>query len=168
MADLARILALPAPRSFGPGTSPAGGLLRPIRSGRADEAAGNNLPTESVRLADAAEEATAQAKRFRFRVYDGASRDAQAGELQRDQASVAGNRPKVAAVARDQVNAGSAEADPAEPKAIATFLAQLIAQQQLGQGLHAPPVKAADLAYRRAGAEPRIDIGSSARFSLAV
>ena len=168
MADLARILALPPPRSFLPGANSGGNQLRPIRSAHSDEAAANSLTIDS---AGQAEDATAQAKRFRFRVYDGTGRSGEPADLRhnpgRDPAQATANQPRVTAPT-GQAKAGDAAADPSEPKAIATFLAQLIAQERLGEGLHAPPVKAADLAYRRAGAEPSLDIGSPARFSLAV
>mgnify|MGYP001407015773 CR=1 FL=1 len=95
------------------------------------------------------------------------SRSTQSIDLQRDQARAAANRASVAAET-GPTTAGTDTAGQAEPKAIATFLAQLISQEQLGQGLYVPPVKTADIAYRRAGGEPSIDIGSPARFSLAV
>lgn len=164
MAELARILALPPPRSFIP--KPGGNQLRPIETVRAGASASNTL---TAGRADASDEASAQAKRFKFRVHDGASRNAQSSDLQRDQTQAATNRQRIAAEsARVQTPDDGTDAAASEPKGIATFLAQLISQEQLGQGLHAPPLQAADIAYRRAGGEPRLDIGSPARFSLAV
>jgi hypothetical protein len=179
MADLARILALPPPRSYGAAAHAAGRQLRPVEAARGDGAS-TGLP---VRQADGIEDpadlqSDGQAKRFRFRVYDGAGRDTQSTDLRPSQNGAANGRRGAASgpaaeASATQPPAGRPQNDPnasgrSEPKALATFLAQLIAQEQLGQGLHAPPVKAADIAYRRAGGEPSIDIGSPARFSLAV
>ena len=164
MAELARILALPAPRSFTP--KPTGNQLRPIETARAGGSTANTLTATQT---DASDEAGAQAKRFKFRVHDGAARNTQSSDLQRDQTQAAANRQRIAAEAnRAQTTAEGSDAAASEPKGIATFLAQLISQEQLGQGLHAPPLQAADIAYRRAGGEPTLDIGSPARFSLAV
>jgi hypothetical protein len=164
MAELARILALPPPRSFI--QKPGGNQLRPIDGLRAGGSAANSL---TAGPADASGEATAQAKRFRFRVQDGAARNTQSSDLQRDQTHAATNQQQIASEAeRTRSTPNGADAAASESKGIATFLAQLISQEQLGQGLHAPPLQAADVAYRRAGGEPRLDIGSPARFSLAV
>jgi hypothetical protein len=55
---------------------------------------------------------------------------------------------------RLQANSQPNNESAAEPKVLATFLAQLIAQERLPQGLHHPPIRAADIAYRQAGAAP--------------
>lgn len=164
MADLARILALPSPRSFGAAAKPAGNQLRPIADAR--DAGRDSLALGLV--AEGPEESAAQAKRFKFRIYDGVARGTPSADFLRDQASAASNRPHVETAESDRAGPSDRTPNQTAPKAVATFLAQLISQEQLGQGLHVPPLKAADLAYRRAGGEPRIDIGSPARFSLAV
>lgn len=162
MADLAPILALPPPQSFI--RKPAANQLRPIE-GRGGGAAATGVANGQ---ANAADEAGAQAKRFKFRVHDGVARNTQSSDLQREPSQAANNRQRIGVeAARTEASAEKTDADT-EPKGIATFLAQLISQEQLGAGLHAPPVRTADIAYRRAGGEPRLDIGSPARFSLAV
>ncbi len=184
MADLARILALPPPRSFGTATQAVARQLRPADTAGGGSA-GSGLPvapsetaTGSTDQESAGQESAGQAKRFRFRVYDGAGRDTQSADLQRYQNGAANGQARGASgpaggASGPQPQTGGRQdqagaAGRSEPKAVATFLAQLISQEQLGQGLHAPPIRAADIAYRRAGAEPSIEIGSPARFSLAV
>jgi hypothetical protein len=50
----------------------------------------------------------------------------------------------------------------------ATFSAQQISQEQLGIGLHVPPLQPADEAYRRAGAEPPLETEETASLLMAV
>jgi len=50
----------------------------------------------------------------------------------------------------------------------ATFSAQQISQEQLGIGLHVPPLQPADEAYRRAGAEPPQETEETASLLMAV
>ncbi|HVI88901.1 MAG TPA: hypothetical protein VM659_11385 [Dongiaceae bacterium] len=68
----------------------------------------------------------------------------------------------------EEQNAGQAETPQTQPTV--AFSAQQIAQEQLGAGLHAPPLQPADEAYRRAGAEPPLPSEESQPtfFALAV
>ncbi|HEX9447169.1 MAG TPA: hypothetical protein VF920_04290 [Dongiaceae bacterium] len=62
-----------------------------------------------------------------------------------------------------------AESDQGAPAAhpTATFSTQQISQEQLGIGLHVPPLQPADEAYRRAGAEPPLVTEQAAPLMLA-
>jgi hypothetical protein len=91
-------------------------------------------------------------------------------DQQADQASVstssrAGGQGENAV---EQQNADQAETP--QPQPTVAFTAQQIAQEQLGAGLHTPPLQPADEAYRRAGAEPPLPSEESAPtfFALAV
>jgi len=68
----------------------------------------------------------------------------------------------------EEQNAGQTETPQTQPTV--AFSAQQIAQEQLGAGLHAPPLQPADEAYRRAGAEPPLPSEESQPtfFALAV
>jgi len=65
----------------------------------------------------------------------------------------AGTRNQQRAV-QDEDQTSGETADTEQPQPTATFTTQQIAQEQLGIGLHMPPLQPADEAYRRAGAEP--------------
>ncbi|HVO04708.1 MAG TPA: hypothetical protein VMT54_21100 [Candidatus Cybelea sp.] len=136
MADLAQILLPPPPQHL------------PVRRG--------------YELALGADPATAddgRARRFRFRVYQG-------GESGNTNTNYDARRAGTAqgATGNDAVTqSGSAASSNAANRltagitsfgngASSAFLAQSIAQEQLGQGLHNPPNAAANTAYRTAAA----------------
>ena len=145
MSDLAQVLLLPPPQ-------PPQRLL-------AQQGASTRNATDLTVNADATNGGgNAQARRFRFRVYEGGN----SGET--------GTRydgPRVGAGRLSLVSNDAGGADGADAKssggrragdsprfisqASSPFLAQSIAQEQLGEGLHNPPVQAATVAYTRAG-----------------
>ena len=102
----------------------------------------------------------ARARRFRFRVYEGG--EAADANTQYN-ASRAGNAAGFArtGIGSDDSNALDAQCDAhGRPRfhfsrtassASSAFVAQSIAQEQLGEGLHNPPTAAAAAAYTRAG-----------------
>jgi hypothetical protein len=106
----------------------------------------------------------ARARRFRFRVYDGGNATATDPDPRRAnraaQSSAAStalnNATDLAAQGKTPDHARSAThylaGTKAGPGASSTFLAQAIAQEQLGGGLHNPPNDAAAAAYGRANA----------------
>jgi hypothetical protein len=157
MADLAQVLLLPAP------TLPqrfAAGL--PAREG-----------SELAVNADPQGGDTARAKRFRFRVYDGS----ESGAANNDAARRAGAQAALAGRAGATASDGAESATGSRTGtryaynrnsgsgASSAFLAQSIAQEQLGEGLHNPPNAAASAAYSRTGAalNPRISAGVDIR-----
>jgi len=93
-----------------------------------------------------------------------------AAEQQTEQAALAGSR---AGVQTDNPAAAQGSGDTtgtAQTQPTVTFTTQQIAQEQLGTGLHVPPLQPADEAYRRAGAEPPLPSEDSqpSLFALAV
>lgn len=70
----------------------------------------------------------------------------------------------------DIVDDEQVESQALGAQSTATFTAQRIAQENLGIGLHVPPLKPADEAYRRAGAEPPLqtEIADPSLFALAI
>jgi hypothetical protein len=170
MADVSRLL-LPPPSQF----ASAGGRTPLARIGEGKGEARDEQGL--VRAVDETADATsgARAKQFRFRVVDGGRSDQLAGNAelpartrpnQEGSAEAAGaNNNQTATNARGNQGSGVPLGTP-----LATFLAQLIAQEQLPQGLYDPPVKAADRAYRQAGGEPALSDGprSSPRYQIAV
>jgi hypothetical protein len=149
MADLAQVLLLPPPA--------------PQRS---------TLPArEATDLTVSAEAPTgdaARARRFRFRVYEGGDSG--------DAAQTATSRVGAGRITLVSDNASSAETD-ADASGLrrggtgtytrlsgnpsSAFLAQSIAQEQLGDGLYNPPNRQATLAYTRAATalQPRLSAG---------
>ncbi|MBL8709547.1 MAG: hypothetical protein JNL25_10160 [Rhodospirillaceae bacterium] len=189
MADIGRILYLPpplqpaaAPSSAAPGqNAKAGRSIAPT--------AGETIQRGVVAAIDGDPGASAggRSKQFRFRVYDGSRPDeALAGDnglpTRRTPTSRTGAaQEETTTRGRASLDAPSGEAARGGPGSnpgtgLATpssaFLAQLIAQEQLRPGLHDPPLRDADLAYRRAGGEPALGAEAGgpfrARFKLAV
>lgn len=160
MAEIGPLL-LPPPAAI------SGRSVTPARSRQSGE--------DSAYLAnvDAAADATsggAKAKQFRFRVVDGGRSDT-LGNAELPATTRQANPTEdsgQAALARDS-KTGSAKQIPLGTFS-APFMAQLIAQEQLQAGLHDPPVKQADRAYRQAGGEPALNDPDSAvaRFKIAV
>lgn len=66
----------------------------------------------------------------------------------------------------EEQNTGQTETP--QTQTTAAFSAQQISQEQLGAGLHTPPLQPADEAYRRAGAEPPLPSEQSAPTFFAV
>jgi hypothetical protein len=165
MADVSRLL-LPPPSTIG--RTP----LARIGEGKGDESRDDRSLIARV---DEAGDATSggRAKQFRFRVLDGGRSDQLAGNAElpartrpnQENAAEAVASSTQAAAARGRQGSGVPLGTP-----LATFLAQLIAQEQLPQGLYDPPVKAADRAYRQAGGEPALTDAarSSPRYQIAV
>ncbi|WP_374654287.1 hypothetical protein [Dongia sp.] len=174
MAEIGPLL-LPPP------TAISGGGRTPVRvgSGRGE--------TDEERLAlsrvDETADATSgpaggsRAKQFRFRVVDGGRSDALGNaevpartQTETVEAETAAARAGSAAIGGDSAAPKTGNGSVPLGTPLAAFLAQLIAQEQLQAGLHDPPVKAADRAYRQAGAEPSLNEGETAiaRFRIAV
>jgi hypothetical protein len=167
MADIGRLLLLPPP-----GPAPSRSTL--TRSGGGVDLADDRRTAPVDEAAD--QTGASRGKQFRFRVLDGGHNDFLAGNAEvpaRIDPNAEDIRSRGAAA-----NAGGSNAQNAASSRVgipfgtphAGFLAQLIAQEQLPQGLYDPPVKAADRAYRQAGAEPALDarMGGTARFRVAV
>lgn len=163
MAEIGPLL-LPPPAIIG------GRSLAPARVG-----AGRQNGEDSAYLAtvDATADSTsggARAKQFRFRVVDGGRNDTLGNADLPATSRRTGNteEAKQAAIGRD--NAGTASKQIPLGTFSAPFLAQLIAQEQLQPGLHDPPVKQADRAYRLAGGDPAWtgEENTTARFQIAV
>lgn len=175
MADIGRLLLLPPPALPGRNT--------PARiAGRSEGDLSGDLGLTA--RVDEAGDATSntRGKQFRFRVLDGGRGDSSSNSLggnaevpARTDPNAAGNGARQAAGLDYQAGgnrgaAGDSKGGIPLGTPQATFLAQLIAQEQLPQGLYNPPVKTADRAYRQAGGEPALTDGatSTARFRMAV
>jgi len=161
MAELAQVLMLPPP------TPPQRSAL-PVRDAT-DLAVNADASTGSD---------NARARRFRFRVYEGGdagetdnTRTGTArGELGRAETGRAGsgrltlvsdsNTSTRAQTDRSRSQSGSG-ADAFSSNPSSTFLAQSIAQEQLGDGLYNPPNQQAAIAYTRAATAltPRASAG---------
>lgn len=162
-----------------PPTALSGRGVTYVRNGKGEARADGALTQVEAAGVDAAGDATGgpRAKNFRFRVVDGGRSD-QLGNAevparsQRDAAEsdTASARAGAAAIGRDQPASKSGNGAVPAGTPVATFLAQLIAQEQLAPGLYDPPVKAADRAYRQAGAVPPLNDAetATARFKIAV
>ncbi|MBI2256254.1 MAG: hypothetical protein HYU58_16645 [Proteobacteria bacterium] len=135
---------------------------------------GNGEGTASLATIDPTANATegnSRAKQFRFRVVDGGRSDT-LGNAELPATSRQAGAADEARTATQEREGSSGHSSKQIPLGTfsAPFLAQLIAQEQLQPGLHDPPVKQADRAYRQAGAEPPLsDADSSvAHFRIAV
>ena len=173
MADIGRLLLLPPP------AIPGRNAPARVGAGRGEGEAGDERGA-AARVEETADSTSqARGKQFRFRVVDGGRNDSlgNAEVPARTDPNAAGRNTGNArdalgsqATSNRGATSGSNSGVPlGTPQA--TFLAQLIAQEQLPQGLYDPPVKAADRAYRQAGGEPALADGNNtptARFQIAV
>jgi hypothetical protein len=120
---------------------------------------------------DASAQEQVRARRFRFRVHEGG--EASDPNTHHD-ARRAGDAARLTGTGSDAEGANALDAHSDKTGrsrltfsrndgfgASSAFLAQSIAQEQLGQGLHNPPHAAAATAYTRAGAAltPRLSAG---------
>jgi hypothetical protein len=155
MADIAQIYLLPPP----------------VRSPATDRALAprNTAPEDGSQRAGASVNEQISARRFRFRVYEGGETSDTGTDLDTRRA---GTAPGLSA---SDINLGNSDSLDARPGlgghgttfsnsrggASSAFLAQSIAQQQLGEGLHNPPYATATSAYSRTGAalNPRPSAG---------
>ncbi len=169
MAEIGPLL-LPPPAAF------SGRSASPTQ--RSAGKGGTEEDPRGLTQVDAAADSTSgpKAKQFRFRVLDGgrgatlgnAEVPAQTNREADADASASTRTAQGTLGSGTGSRAGSSDIPAGTP--VATFLAQLIAQEQLAPGLYDPPVKAADRAYRQAGAEPPLNDGASAtaHFKIAV
>ena len=149
MADIAQIYLLPPPVRL-PATDRA---LAPVKASE-----------DGGAQAGAAVNEQARARRFRFRVHEGGETSNTGTELDTRRA---GGNPALTASGIDFGNSDSLESHGGRSGSLAgrnatfansnggassAFLAQSIAQEQLGEGLHNPPYAAAATAYSRTGA----------------
>jgi len=145
MSDLAQVLLLPSPQPPQRLTVPQGLSTR-------------NAADLTVNADVATGGGNAQARRFRFRVHEGGN----SGETgtQYDGAQVGAGRLSLVsseaggADGADTKSSGGRRAGDSPrfiSQASSAFLAQSIAQEQLGEGLHNPPLQDAAIAYTRAG-----------------
>lgn len=189
MADIGRLLLPP------PNVPPPNAAARTIPARIGAGSVGRVVDDEqnlAARVDEAADATSgARGKHFLFRVLDGARNDSLAGNAEvparadknaqyvrdgnirdenvRDRAASTGHASgNFAGSDRGAAGAGSDGIPLGTPAA--AFLAQLIAQEQLPPGLYDPPTKAADRAYRQAGAEPPLSSAATVtpRFRLAV
>lgn len=149
-----------------------------VGAGR-DEAGSSDEQGITTRIDETADSTSnARGKQFRFRVVDGGRSDS-LGNAEVPARTDPNATDQSASAARDALGfqaGGNRSATGGNSSGVplgtptATFLAQLIAQEQLPQGLYDPPVKAADRAYRQAGGEPALTDSNTAtaRFSIAV
>lgn len=154
MADIAQIYLLPPPVRL-PGTDRA---LTPQQS------QGASAPADGSSQAGAAASDQGRARRFRFRVYEGGEASNTGTELQTRRTGTNPTTPGASGI--DLGNSDSLESQGGRSGrsaaqdgayrpntgASSAFLAQSIAQEQLGEGLHNPPFAAATTAYTRTGA----------------
>jgi hypothetical protein len=171
MTEIGRLL-LPAPG--------AGGFQPPLPTGVAP----TRLPAR--RVGGTGDEdgpggegpESARAKNFRFRVLDGGrqenalSRGAQsggfAGAATGASAGSAGDAASRAGRPNQEIAGDTPPSAARGPgSAFAPFLAQLIGQEQGRTGLHDPPLRAADRAYRLAGAAPPLE-GATAGSAISI
>lgn len=157
MADIAQIYLLPPPVRL----SATDRALAPRQQGQAAPAG----PEDGSSQAGAATSEQVRARRFRFRVYEGGetsntgteldtrrtgSNAAFAGTSRIDLGSSDWSESQGGRSGRSIGRGGTAHQPNAN--ASSAFLAQSIAQEQLGEGLHNPPYAAATTAYSRTGA----------------
>jgi hypothetical protein len=152
MSEIAQIYLLPPP-------------VRPPATDRALTTPVSQSPVAAPEdgSSQAGSSEQARARRFRFRVYEGGEASDTGTELQSRRT---GGHATVTASNIDLGNSDSLESRSrrgGRPSGDATFyrpsssgtsafLAQSIAQEQLGEGLHNPPYAAAATAYSRTGA----------------
>jgi hypothetical protein len=157
MADIAQILALPVP------------LRNPLPDPTAQYRGG------AGGTADSTAENGGRARRFRFRVYESGSAAAgiesnarRTGVSIRPQLAHSGNRGPAAASVNAAQPAGKRNTvfQAANTGTSSAFLAQSIAQEQLGPGLHNPPHAAAAAAYAQAGSALTARLGMGVRLSV--
>jgi hypothetical protein len=138
MADLAPILMLPPPTPRLPARE-AGELAISPDAQRGDGSGDG-----------------ARARRFRFRVYDGAESTGANTDLAArgtaGRGTITDRRASTAGNASTQSSRQDIRYPKAETGSSSNFLAQAFAQEQLSAGLHNPPYAAASAAYNRAGA----------------
>ncbi|HWT98276.1 MAG TPA: hypothetical protein VN229_11705 [Terriglobales bacterium] len=91
-------------------------------------------------------------------------------EQQTDQASVSTSSQTGTQSENGVEEQSTGQTETPQTQPTVAFSAQQIAQEQLGAGLHTPPLQPADEAYRRAGAEPPLPSEESQPtfFALAV
>jgi hypothetical protein len=91
-------------------------------------------------------------------------------EQQTEQASVSTSSQTGTQAESGVEEQNTSQAETPQTQQNVAFSAQQIAQEQLGAGLHTPPLQPADEAYRRAGAEPPLPSEESGPtfFALAV
>jgi len=164
MAEIGPLL-LPPPaaigsRSVAPARQAAG------RQGHGEDSA-------YLATVDASADATgggARAKQFRFRVVDGGRNDTLGNAELPATSRQAGSTDEARNATQDRERSSGKSKQIPLGTFSAPFLAQLIAQEQLQPGLHDPPVKQADRAYRQAGGEPALNDPDSsvAHFKIAV
>jgi hypothetical protein len=178
MAEIGHLLLLPPPGVPGRTALARAGAGRGTGADDSQNGA-QNITAAVEETGDATSNApsNSRGKQFRFRVLDGGRSDSLAGNAgvpARADPNAEGTREQAApsgAQATHNRRAGDSGAGSVPlGTARATFLAQLIAQEQLPQGLYNPPIKTADRAYRQAGGEPALSDGntSTARFRIAV
>jgi len=153
MSDLAQVLLLPPPQP--PQRLPQ---RLPATQGPSAGAAADLTVN-----ADAANGGgNAQARRFRFRVYEGGSSGETGTQYDGARVGAPVGSGRISLVSNDAGSADGADRKTSggrragdSPRffseASSAFLAQSIAQEQLGEGLHNPPIQAATVAYTRAG-----------------
>jgi hypothetical protein len=163
MADIAQILLLPPPPVR---TAATGRALAPQgSSGGASRVPEDGSNQDGLSVND-----QTRARRFRFRVYEGGEASQTGTQID---ARRAGGQPAVTASSIDLGNSdqldsqagrsggGNASRFNSNTGASSAFLAQSIAQEQLGNGLHNPPHATAAAAYTSTGAslDPRPSAG---------
>jgi len=151
MADIAQIYLLPPPTVRPPATDRA--LSPQNQVGPAEDGSAQAGAAEQIR-----------ARRFRFRVHEGGETSNTGTDLDTRRA---GSNPALTSSQIDLGNSDQLESQSgrngrsagresglynSNPGASSAFLAQSIAQEQLGEGLHNPPFAAATTAYSRTGA----------------
>jgi hypothetical protein len=156
MADIGQILLLPPPAQ-----------VRPAATARA------LAPQAAPGGSTAGSEDPARARRFRFRVYEGGEASDTGTQLETRHA---GSPSALTASSIDVGNTDQLDSEAgrsgggnvtrfgSNPGASSAFLAQSIAQEQLGEGLHNPPHAAAAAAYTSTGAS--LDRRPSAGFDI--
>ena len=151
MAEIAQIYLLPPP-------------VRPPATERAlatQSQAGSAAPQDGSNQAGSSDQL--RARRFRFRVNEG-------GETSQTGTELDARRAGSNAATSSAIDLGDSESlqsqsgrggrssgrdgtfHTANPRTSSAFLAQSIAQEQLGEGLHNPPFAQATTAYSRTGA----------------
>jgi len=149
MSDLAQVLLLPPPQPPQRLTVPQGLSTR-------------NAADLTVNADAANGGGNAQARRFRFRVYEGGSSGETSTQYDGARVGAPVGSGRISLVSNDAGSADGADRKTSggrragdSPRffseASSAFLAQSIAQEQLGEGLHNPPIQAATVAYTRAG-----------------
>jgi len=164
MQEIPRAILLPPPSPPPPRTSAravqsdSDSAIEAARNARRQQSSTQGTAQTFLTLIEAPREDTVEVKgkQFRFRPY---SSRGTSGDSRVDDADLAGETNEAGAVAESADSEISVDVldglgSATQERNSSAFIASVIAQERLSQGLHNPQFEAASDAYRRAGGSP--------------